>query len=37
MYERLSLRTPAPSLSLAPYRSEGGYDAYILGEVVEKL
>jgi hypothetical protein len=37
MYERLSLRSPAPTLALAPYRSEGGYDAYILGEVVEKL
>ena len=37
MYERLSVRTLAPSLALAPYRHTGEYDAYILGEVVEKL
>ena len=37
MYERLSLKTLAPSLALAPYRVAGEYDAYVLGEVVEKL
>jgi hypothetical protein len=37
MYERLSLKTLAPSLALSPYRDAGGYDAYVLGEVVEKL
>jgi hypothetical protein len=37
MYERLSLKTLAPSLALAPYRDAGEYDAYVLGEVVEKL
>ncbi len=37
MYERLSLKTLAPSTTLAPYRDAGDYDAYILGEVVEKL
>jgi hypothetical protein len=37
MYERLSLKTLAPSLALAPYRDAGDYDAYVLGEVVEKL
>jgi hypothetical protein len=36
MYERLSLKTLAPALALAPYRS-GEYEAYILGDVVEKL
>jgi hypothetical protein len=36
MYERLSTKTLAPSLALAPYR-EGEYDAYLLGDVVEKL
>lgn len=36
MYERLSLKTLAPALALAPYR-DGEYDAYILGDVVEKL
>jgi hypothetical protein len=37
MYERLSLKTLAPSFALGPYRDAGGYDAYILGEEVEKL
>jgi hypothetical protein len=37
MYERLSFKTLAPSLALSPYREGGAYDAYILGEVVEKL
>ncbi|HEY0139487.1 MAG TPA: hypothetical protein VGF48_01255 [Thermoanaerobaculia bacterium] len=36
MYERLSLKTMAPTLALAPYR-DGDYDAYVLGDVVEKL
>ncbi|HEX6158922.1 MAG TPA: hypothetical protein VF111_02070, partial [Thermoanaerobaculia bacterium] len=36
MYERLSLKTLAPTLALAPYR-DGDYDAYVLGDVVEKL
>ena len=37
MYERLSDKTLAPDLPFAPYRDAGGYDAYVLGEVVEKL
>jgi hypothetical protein len=37
MYERLSLKTLAPSMALAPYRDAGDYDAYVLGKVVEKL
>ncbi len=37
MYERLSLKTLAPPFALEPYRSGGGYQAYLLGEVVEKL
>ena len=37
MYERLSTKTLAPALALAPYREDGAYDAYLLGEVVEKL
>ncbi|HEX7828708.1 MAG TPA: hypothetical protein VF787_03595 [Thermoanaerobaculia bacterium] len=37
MYERLSMKSLAPALPLTPYRDEGGYDAYILGDVVEKL
>jgi hypothetical protein len=36
MYERLSTKTLAPALALAPYR-DGEYDAYLLGDVVEKL
>jgi hypothetical protein len=36
MYERLSTKTLAPALSLQPYRG-GEYDAYLLGDVVEKL
>jgi hypothetical protein len=36
MYERLSTKTLAPALALAPYR-EGEYDAYLLGDIVEKL
>ena len=37
MYERLSFKTLAPAQALSPYREGGTYDAYILGEVVEKL
>jgi hypothetical protein len=37
MYDRLSLKSLAPTLALAAYRDAGGYDAYVLGEVVEKL
>ncbi|MGN6186925.1 MAG: hypothetical protein ACTHQM_25090 [Thermoanaerobaculia bacterium] len=37
MYERLSMKSLAPDTALAPYREEGGWDAYILGDVVEKL
>ncbi len=37
MYERLSTKTLAPAFSLSPYRDEGGYDAYVLGDIVEKL
>ncbi|HEY0155708.1 MAG TPA: hypothetical protein VGF28_00295 [Thermoanaerobaculia bacterium] len=37
MYERLSLKTLAPALALSEYRDGGEYDAYILGEFVEKL
>jgi len=36
MYERLSHRTDAPDLPLGPYR-HSEYDAYVLGEIVEKL
>jgi hypothetical protein len=36
MYERLSVKTLAPALALSPYRG-GDYDAYLLGDVVEKL
>jgi hypothetical protein len=37
MYERLSLKTMEPALALAPYRDGGEYDAYLLGDPVEKL
>lgn len=37
MYERLSLKTMEPALALAPYRDGGDYDAYLLGDPVEKL
>ncbi|HEX8251639.1 MAG TPA: hypothetical protein VF846_00715, partial [Thermoanaerobaculia bacterium] len=37
MYERLSLKTLAPALALSPYRDDGAYDAYLLGDIVEKL
>ncbi len=37
MYERLSLKSLAPALTLGPYRDAGGYEAFVLGEVVEKL
>ncbi|HEX2059210.1 MAG TPA: hypothetical protein VHK90_00570, partial [Thermoanaerobaculia bacterium] len=37
MYERLSLKTLAPALALSPYRDGGDCEAYILGDVVEKL
>ena len=37
MYERLSLKSLAPAFALAPYREAGGWEAYVLGEVVEKL
>jgi hypothetical protein len=36
MYERLSNKTLAPDLPLGPYR-HSEYDAYVLGDVVEKL
>jgi hypothetical protein len=36
MYERLSHKAPAPDLPLGPYR-HAEYDAYVLGDVVEKL
>lgn len=36
MYERLSTKTLAPAMALGPYRG-GEYDAYLLGDVVEKL
>jgi hypothetical protein len=36
MYERLSTKTLAPATALAPYR-DSAWDAYILGEIVEKL
>lgn len=36
MYERLSTKSFVPALTLAPYR-DGEYDAYVLGDVVEKL
>jgi len=36
MYDRLSTKTLAPALALAPYR-DGEYDTYLLGDVVEKL
>lgn len=36
MYERLSHKAPAPEVPLGPYR-HSEYDAYVLGEVVEKL
>ena len=36
MYERLSTNSENASLTLAPYR-DGEYDAYVLGDVVEKL
>jgi hypothetical protein len=35
MYERLH-KAPAPDLPLGPYR-HAEYDAYVLGDVVEKL
>ena len=37
MYERLSMKTIEPALALAPYRERDDYDAYVLGEIVEKL
>ena len=37
MYERLSGRAANPALALGPYRDGGDYDAYVLGDVVEKL
>ncbi len=37
MYQRLSTKTLAPALALAQYRDDGDYDAYLLGDVVEKL
>ena len=37
MYERLSMKTLAPALALAPYRADGDYEAFLLGDVVEKL
>jgi hypothetical protein len=37
MYERLSNKTLAPATALGPYRDDSDYDAFVLGEVVEKL
>jgi hypothetical protein len=37
MYQRLSEKSPSETTTLSPYRDEHGYDAYILGSVVEKL
>jgi hypothetical protein len=37
LYDRLSLQTLIPDLAFAPYRDGGEYDAYLLGEEVEKL
>ena len=37
MYERLSLKSLTPALTLGPYREAGEYEAFVLGEVVEKL
>ena len=37
MYERLSVKTLAPATALGPYREDNEYDAYVLGDVVEKL
>jgi hypothetical protein len=37
MYERLSFKTLEPATALSPYRDAGDYDAYVLGEIVEKL
>ena len=37
MYERLSFKTPAPALAFAPYRDRAEFDAFVLGEEVEKL
>jgi len=37
MYERLSTKTLAPALALGPYRADEDYEAYLLGDIVEKL
>ncbi len=37
MYERLSTKSLAPAFALAPYRQETGNDAFILGDIIEKL
>jgi hypothetical protein len=37
MYFRLSVKTAGPATALSPYRDDEGYDAYVLGDVVEKL
>ncbi|HUP61427.1 MAG TPA: hypothetical protein VNA69_13505 [Thermoanaerobaculia bacterium] len=37
MYDRLSMRAENPNFALSPYRDAGDYDAYVLGDVVEKL
>jgi hypothetical protein len=37
MYQKLSLKSIAPDTALAPYREDEDYEAYVLGEVVEKL
>jgi len=37
MYERLSVKSLTPALTLSPYREAGEYDAFVLGKVVEKL
>ncbi|HET7437666.1 MAG TPA: hypothetical protein VFN10_23375 [Thermoanaerobaculia bacterium] len=36
IYDRLSLKVEEPALSLSPYR-DGEHDAFVVGEVVEKL
>ena len=36
-YHKLSDRTPSPPLPLGEFRTNGDYEAFVLGEVVEKL
>ncbi len=37
IYQRLSDRTPSPTLQLSDYREKNESEAFVLGEVVEKL